>query len=664
MKSKDFNFLQHQLIPIEHLVSKCKKQHGLIVNHYMGSGKTLVGLGLFKNYPNDRKVIICPKGFDSIWLNEAKKFNINPKDITIIFFNDLINFELYKDIIENSIVIVDEAHNLYKLINIYTSEYIDKKMQDNNKNKVTIDIRLINFIDMFYKTKKILLLSGTLTTSGMGISDIRWLINIASGKKNAIVPYDINKFENKYLRTNIPDKVYLKVIKPLVETNPFGIFSKDIINTFKKSLDSDNLFDFILSVTATNISGNIMRFIKKQEVKHEDIEKQEEIVIDKNKPIENYFNKIYVNILHKLNPKNIALAIFIFIIAKGIQLILKYLREVYNTKYNYNKLDIKKLQADNIGAYFSYFNYKNTNDPNYPTIIEYSRKVKYTTKQLALLIKMLNVSENLSSTELTELELFKSEIEAELYREYFSIRGKFMSNGIIIGNLYEEPNKFKEIVNIYIKDPVSTVVYSNLYESGLLLFAKYLRSKGIKYKIYDHSLSIKQKNKLLLDFKNKRINMLLLHPDYYEGISIHGSRYLHILEPINNTGKKEQLLARCVRYKSHDHLNTKDRIVKIYQWSCTLIHDIDKITHGKTYIKEWNRSIRSNKVITDLLKMFSDIFSPDDLILKITNRDKNFKEEFNKSIKHISIENFKLDPTCCIWTPNNIPCDKNLKSCI
>ena len=83
--------------------------------------------------------------------------------------------------------------------------------------------------------------------------------------------------------------------------------------------------------------------------------------------------------------------------------------------------------------------------------------------------------------------------------------------------------------------------------------------------------------------KNSTI-FLLLHPIYTEGITIFGAEQIHILEPIPNLSKKEQLIARVVRYKSHDHLPPEKRHVDIYQWSCEITSILDNTKSGTVFI--------------------------------------------------------------------------------
>jgi len=194
-KKTPIKLLKHQVKPLEYIISKCKTQHGLILNHYMGTGKTITGLVFLNNFTNSKKVVILPKGFQSIWIDEAKNLKMSIKDITFITHDKLENFEKYEKIIENSICVVDEAHNLYKIIEKLNDIPLEVQ-KDKNKKQIEIKPRLISFIDLLYSTEKILMLSGTLIR-GTRLPDLRWLINIAAGKQKSVVSFEESEFLNK-----------------------------------------------------------------------------------------------------------------------------------------------------------------------------------------------------------------------------------------------------------------------------------------------------------------------------------------------------------------------------------------------------------------------------------------------------------------------------------
>lgn len=653
--SKKVQLLPHQIKPLEYIIARCKYQHGLILNHYMGTGKTITGIVFLKNFPRSRKVIILPKGLENIWRAEAKKLQLDTNNLKFITFQELNDFEKYIDVIKGAVCVVDEAHNLYNTIDTLQDSY-EYQPVNRNKGKVPVNHKLIKFIDTMYSTNKILLLTGTLLKF-RNLSDIRWLINIAAGKEDSVVPYENENFNNIFLQVSVTDKLFAKLFKPFFKLNPFNLFPTDFIRSLP--LNADNIVDFVYSLSMSKVFSNALFKAEKTKV----IESDKGIF-----ELERY-KEILTNMKERLNYKTLLKFLFIASLTHGIKMIFKFVKSYYKETYDYQRLDIEKLRKYKVDRYFSYFNYKYIKTPDYPVAREISNRVKYTNEQLALLIKAISLPESLTNRELVDLEMYNTVREAEMYKNISEVSEKYTDKGRIIGNLYDEPEKFKQIVEIFRnKNEPQTVVYSNFYESGILLFSKYLTKKNIPHTIYDHSLNDNQREKILERFKYKKINMLLLHPDFYEGLSISGTRYFHVLEPVLGMSKKEQLYARVIRYKSHDHLPENKRKVRIYEWSCTLLYDFNKMAQARTFLTQWLNlgDINITKSILDLVLAFKDQLSPDDNIVSFYNTTKNFTENFNKTIQTISIEarTSKIPLECCIWTPDQSCSDSKLKSCI
>lgn len=641
--------LDYQLKPIEYLVAKCDKQHGLILNHLLGTGKTFTGILFFKNYEKSKrkKIVILPNGVQNIWLREAKILGIT--DIEFITYTQLANCDynnkenVYSKKLKNAIVIIDECHNLYKIINKLIQLDVNPrkpksdtyKKSDFNENQY-----LINFINMFNNTKKILLVSGTLITDS--IYDIRWLVNIAAGKD--ILPYNNLQFYNKFIYKKKIDIVIFEWFLPIIR----NVLSNKIVLPnqklfFKNIRDKASYLD-ILHIFTSNIFVNSISY---------------------------YYKKIYAEltpktlslkelIVHNLtNYDNIMLALFLSILRKGIKIMFNFVKTYYSNEFNFSSLNVQALKEHNVDRYFSYYKYTKDNEL-YPKIKIENIKVNYTQEQLKLWIKLINLEYTpLTSNELFSLELHPSVRDAELYAKNNIDKNLYQNKGRIIGNLYEEPIKFKGIVDMYLANNESTVVYSEFLESGIKLFIKYLKSKNIKYKFYQPNLSADKRAQLLVDFKNLKFKLLLLHPDSYEGIDIKGAKQFHILEPIANYYKKEQLFARVSRLNSHTHLPKNEQNVKIYIWVCSIKKDFDKIKHLKeislTFF-ETNKLYYNFFVHQSKLSIF---FSPDDQILAISDKHNQFVKTFNNTINNNNIDNIDLPVKCNIYGKNN----PNLPKC-
>ncbi len=674
----------HQKIPIEYLVSKNPLQHGLVLNHYMGTGKTLTAGFFIKNYPNDKIVIMLPSGLETQWTNELSKINVDIVKNNIQFYTyaeihkTIVNSKNskkiieFKNLIKNSILIVDEAHIL--------TDYLSYCKEHRNEDFPKI-------IKYLYDTKKILLMSGTIS-----LYDFVYFINLCAGK--TILPYKEEQFLTKFSVSYPLQIKFLEIIEIFIKYNPLGFLSDKelgfILSLFtgntgykffftnKTKQEQENLLqsiditsDFLNTITKISSNLSLSKLFKKKfskeinsNIKPLEInwkETREILSKTENKEIVteeiSRFQRVIENLSLLTSRQSIMNIILSYIVLKMGSLTMNYLKNLIKERIGYTLLDEKKLKKANLDKYFSFYKYVE-NIEFYPTFELKTKKVEYTTPQLKLLSKiMLNLV--LEPQEYYDLDYKDTLHEAEIYTTAVTLNDK---HNTAIGNLYETPYKFKKILEIYKKNPISTIVWSNHHKSGLLLFSKFLKNNNIKHVIFTPTLSKKLKIQYIEDFKNKKINLLLLHKDFYQGFSISGCRNFHILEPIPKYKDREQLMTRAIRYKSHAHLPIEERNVKIYQWCCTLVYDLNKARHFKEFIKTYFSNLEVNKKIETILSFFTSLISPDDTLLNKHGLEIFLEQRFETTMKNISIDKNTQENTCCIWNPTEI-CKPPLKPC-
>ncbi len=655
--------LEQQKTPIKHLVSQCKKQHGLILYHYMGTGKTLTALAFAKNYPDKKIVIICPYGLDNQWINEAKRIDIKLKNITFITFSDLQNkFITDKksrnkllNKIKNNILIIDEAHLICPILYDLSSDSKEKKDNSTSRkySKITYSRRhvsydipelyeVMNVLNSSYKT---LLLTATPFYYYLG--DIRLLINLAAGK--SVVPYNAFAFQNQYIEENPEQKYFEKWVKPIIEMNDITktYFNEYIIKKIpgNKLETADAINPFNISRFANIITGTISSFL----IKNNDIKT----------------NKIFINAAKRTLETNLKIYVLSTILENFTPLVIDYMTKIYNSHFS-NVLKKDELKKNNIGVYFSFYKYLD-NTVEYPKVYYITKEVYYNNYQLDLWAKIINNAANLLSVEeLLQLKFYNTKEELEL-SDPKTHHYNYYQNGKIIGNMIFNykgkkiyPEKFIRILKIYKDNPISTIVYSNFFKSGILLFAKFLEEQGINFKIYEPELSNTEKNKIIDDFQNGDIKMLLLHPSYSQGFSIKGCRIYHILEPLSSYPKMKQLETRVIRYHSHTHLPKKYRNVTIIIWKCSINNIIEQLRYRMADVKLW-KDHQLEEFYFKRVTTHSSLYTPDEIAYKRYNDLFSFYNNFEKTIKSISIEKNKLKDTCCIW--NDKDC-KYLPNCI
>lgn len=210
----NFDINIHQLIPTFDLESKNKQ--GLLVNHYMGLGKTITGL-IFASYYTYRYkkklILLIPDFLKSTWISEIKLRNFNIDISNIIF----ITFENFKQDIKNLLIkfkkakqkksfgkkyclIVDESHKLTGLLlNLF-----EKKDKD-----------FENYYNLLQKIDKKLFLTGTPFYNS--IYDIAFQINLVSGED--LLPVTEIKFNNEYKKVSILKSGFFGWIIPIIKSS-------------------------------------------------------------------------------------------------------------------------------------------------------------------------------------------------------------------------------------------------------------------------------------------------------------------------------------------------------------------------------------------------------------------------------------------------------------
>lgn len=713
--------LEHQLKTVRYLVSRCRNQHGLLLFHSLGSGKTNLALFLKKNFPLSNLVLILPYGLDKQWINAARILDV--KIDLILTYNSLSPELLAKhaNTIKNSILVVDEAHHLIDMIknisegsNIEDSdedsdeeETFDKvkgKYKKKKKAKMTKESKnaLLSVLDIFKSAKKVLLLTGTPIKNDLG--DIRWLINIAAGKE--VVPYNIMEFTKNYYKSNKAnvfkrwlDDLMFNTKIPLIDRDLIParfkisfsniehyqaevfnlVFGLHIFNKFKNILERKfnnpnvlntvtNKFDLGKRIAdKLNVPGgifdndnitlagmfNIKNFVQTFANNFKNEKKITQL---------GYLKIKAVNILKEpIFSKSDLIHIFILaILAKGLHALFVVIKQSYDP-YDYTSLEMNKLVK--ASPYLSYYSYDNLD--YYPETIYKQESVSYTDYQLYLWIRII-YDFNITNQESVSLGLNKNITEAELFKPTEIAVSAYIDKCRIIGNLFgynptttnlDIPIKFKRIVEIFKNNPINTIVYSN-FENSLANLSRYLTANNITNAIFEPSLSFEKQLQLKNDFRIGKLKMLLLHPNYYEGFDIKNCRMFHILEPLLEYYKREQLYGRPVRYLSHADLPKKDRNVTIIQWRCSISNVFDQIRKQKTALKDWfsggmERLVRYSYLDTN--------YTPDDQINNFHTKIDNQIKEFRKTIKQLSIDNSEIPMYCNVY--GDPQPDKKLKKC-
>jgi superfamily II DNA or RNA helicase len=240
----------------------------------------------------------------------------------------------------------------------------------------------------------------------------------------------------------------------------------------------------------------------------------------------------------------------------------------------------------------------------------------------------------------------------------YRIKSRQMSN-IYIPDIHELKlqnfNKYSpKIVKIF--DNINknhknqiNLVYSTFLDYGLNAFIKYLKlnnytnyldnnsSNTLHYALFSGQQSIEEREeiiKLCNSEKNKNgslISILLISKSGAEGLDLKNVRSVHIMEPYWNYSLIEQIIARAVRYKSHDMLPKNEQNVQTYIYVSD--YNNDYLKKEKQKIKELISIKKVNKTKDNKIEFTTDIN-----ILKNAIKNQELIQQFLKTIASTSIE--------------------------
>lgn len=241
------------------------------------------------------------------------------------------------------------------------------------------------------------------------------------------------------------------------------------------------------------------------------------------------------------------------------------------------ELTNKKELSGILNKYVDHYDVKN--DPeshkHFPEKVEETHKVamngeqekmyKYLEGKIPFLLRMkIRHNMPLDKKESAQLNAFSTGI-----RQVSNSTRPYVKNGNT--GISPKIQKAADELESYIKKDKNFrgVVYSNYLQAGLNEYSEHLTKKGIKHTVYHGGLSKKEKDQAVLDYNSGAKSTLLISSSGAEGIDLKGTKLIQVMEPHFNKSKIDQVVGRGARYKSHDHLPDKERVVKIQHFHST-----------------------------------------------------------------------------------------------
>ena len=511
--------LPYQNVPVKHLLIRCPQQKGALVYYQNGSGKSLTGFSFIAALTKLDVVILLPAYLRDVWLSEAKKFGVDLRmkmregTLTFVSFKALPAFMKKRPAttLKDTALLCDEAHNLV--------EQLGTRSADDA-------FETIKWLRGF---RKILLLTGTPVYAHE--SDLRLLINIAAGKE--LLPMLEGAFQRRYYKTSYLKSFWYGWVVSFL--NKFLYQTKDVINLGVN-------VEFIMRPDGQGVAKQLITL-----------------------------KKFIQNLLGTPGLVSAILAASIPVFAPMI--ILGFLRAwIGNGLHEIRYLDGEHFAKD-VSSYVAFYMVPQRDiGVLFPHVQITHREIDYSPGQQEFWLRF--TIGQLTGSELSRIGLTKSPEAAAFFGEVTQLND-YKKYGRLIGNLAidgEDSPKFRAILASITAGgrTAQTVVYSNFYEEGTLKLSSFLKASGVKHRVLTPSMAPEAKERVVEGFRDRKIQIVLLHPSFTEGLSLLGAEQMHILEPILHPAMEEQVIARVSRYKSHEHLPGPQRRVQVSIWICTV----------------------------------------------------------------------------------------------
>lgn len=173
------------------------------------------------------------------------------------------------------------------------------------------------------------------------------------------------------------------------------------------------------------------------------------------------------------------------------------------------------------------------------------------------------------------------------------------------------------------KPGVKTIIYSNFVEAGIKPMSEYLNRLGYNkynpekasdagihgfYGVYAGTESPEERTETLTEFNksDSKLTILLISSSGAEGISCKGVRQIHILEPYWNYERIIQVMARGIRYRSHEHLPESERNVRVHLYFAIPPKDV-KAKEKTTDVYLFSQSANKYQINQEMIKLMASV---------------------------------------------------------
>jgi hypothetical protein len=615
-------YLKYEQFIVYKYLCNNPKSRGILLFHEMGVGKSITAISLAEYYRiNDtsRKIIVLlSKSLQSNFKNNIKQYleetkvadpdSVIEEKYKFISLNasnmydqisrsnktleelqiekqlkEFTDIVVSSDFLENSVLIIDEYHNL--------------------SNSITNgSYNAIKLYDIIMKTKniKLIFLTGTpIINSPFELVPTFNMLNPVRGNYTLFpeLEKDFNEFFIDYKTNSIKNAGKFKN-RILGMVSYYG----SLYTNKKKPGFPEELKLIIERVPMSSEQFVAYNTARDYEIEEASI-KQKRIVVDR---FASKSAKISSYRVKSRQISNFLIPEYALGPARGKKMREKYISKIKNSAFN--SLDIYS-----------------------PKIKKMLSNINTHKNQLGLIYTEFVAGEGIAILErVLQVNNYANYMDAELDKTGGFDDDDYKLSGILSALGTEDINNVNEVVAD--DEEVDDVGDSGVGDSGFSGGNSKTTKK--KYAVITGNMSFEHREntvKVFNDPKNKYgaiITLLLISKTGAEGLDLKNIRHVHILEPFWNYSRILQVIARAVRYKSHDELKKAEQNVQpyIYLSNYPIDYNFNNKKEETTDIDLFDTSLKNKKLIDKFYLNLAEVS------VDCSIHQKKFDKETNKLI--------------------------------
>jgi SNF2 family DNA or RNA helicase len=148
--------------------------------------------------------------------------------------------------------------------------------------------------------------------------------------------------------------------------------------------------------------------------------------------------------------------------------------------------------------------------------------------------------------------------------------------------------------NLKNDDKLKIVIYSQFKEHGIHLIIDKTKATNVPYNVISGDTKVSERQKIVNEYNSGKINILFITKAAGEGLDLKGTDAIFILEPTWNENNSEQIIARAIRYKSHENRSKIRKKVRVIHLIHTYSQDMKENTQKiiQEYLSQTSENVK------------------------------------------------------------------------